>query len=174
MASDNGRVSLSAIDFLGLVKQRKVARIDLADVGHEGIIYVRGLTAAENSKITSYSGKNGKARYYTDKSYEVDLAALTEAAGPKFLIAAAVTDAQDGAILERAFEAADPDAEFVMMSDGDLVQMSDIWFREAGNRAKAEAMLESMPNEITNAVVKRVRELSGMAEDGIEEKKDNS
>ncbi len=174
MASDNGRVSLSAIDFLGLVKQRKVARIDLAEVGHEGVIYVRSLTAAENSKITSISGKSAKARYYPDKSYEMDLAALTEAAGPKFLMTAVVTDAQDGALLERAFDAAEPDAPHIMMSDGDLVQMSDIWIREAGNRAKAEAMLEAMPNEITNLVVKRVRELSGMAEDKVEEKKDNS
>ena len=47
MASDNGHVSLSAIDLLGLTKQRKVARLDLADVGYVGVMYVRDLTAAE-------------------------------------------------------------------------------------------------------------------------------
>ena len=90
MASDNGHVSLSAIDLLGLTKQRKVARLDLTDAGYEGVMYVRDLTAAEQSKVTGTGGKGGKARYYTDKSYEIDLAALTEAAGPKFLMAAAV------------------------------------------------------------------------------------
>lgn len=174
MASDNGRVSLSAIDFLGLVKTRKVARLDLADVGYEGVIYVRDLTAAEQAKVTGTGGKGAKARYYPDRSYEMDLAALTEAAGPKFLMAAVVTDTQDGAILEAAF-AADPDAEHVMMSSAELVQMSALWIREAGTRQKAEETLESMPTAITNAVVKRVRELSGMVEDDrVEEKKDNS
>ncbi len=174
MASDNGRVSLSAIDLLGLTKQRKVARLDLADAGYEGVMYVRDLTAAEQSKVTGTGGKGGKARYYTDKSYEIDLAALTEAAGPKFLMAAAVTDAQDGALLERAFDAAEPDVEYVMMSAGDLIQMADAWIKEAGNIAKAEKVLEAMPNAVTNMVVKAVRELSGMGEDRIEEKKENS
>ena len=174
MASDNGHVSLSAIDLLGLTKQRKVARLDLTDAGYEGVMYVRDLTAAEQSKVTGTGGKGGKARYYTDKSYEIDLAALTEAAGPKFLMAAAVTDAQDGALLERAFDAAEPDVEYVMMSAGDLIQMADAWIKEAGNIAKAEKVLEAMPNAVTNMVVKAVRELSGMGEDRIEEKKENS
>lgn len=174
MTSENGRVSLSAIDFLGLAKQRKVARIDLADVGYEGVIYVRDLTAAEQSRVTSGgSGKSSKARYFADKSYEIDLAALTEAAGPKFLMAAAVTDAQDGDILERAF-AAEPDAAYITIATSELVQMSEVWIREAGNRDKAEKLLEQMPNAVTNEVVKRVREISGMTEDAVEEKKDNS
>ena len=173
MSSENGRVSLSAIDFLGLAKQRKVARIDLADVGYEGVIYVRDLTAAEQSRVTSGGGKNSKARYFQDKSYEIDLAALTEAAGPKFLMAAAVTDAQDGDMLERAF-AAEPDAAYITIATSELVQMSEVWIKEAGNRDKAEKLLEQMPNAVTNEVVKRVREISGMAEDAVEEKKDNS
>lgn len=173
MASANGSVSLSAIDFLGLVKQRKVARIDLAEVGYEGVIYVRDLTAAEQSRVTAAGGKAGKARFYNDKSYEMDLSALTEAAGPKFLMAAVVTDVKDGALLEQAF-AAEPDADYVMMSANDLVQMSDQWIRESGNRDKAEKTLEQMPNAVTNTVVKRVREISGMAEDRVEEKKENS
>lgn len=174
MSSENGRVSLSAVDFLGLVKQRKVARLDLAEVGYEGVVYVRDLSAAEQSKVTSTGSGKTKARFYNDKSYEMDLAALTEAAGPRFLAAAVVTDAKDGEILERAFAAAEPDVEYLMMSAGDLVQMADVWIKEAGNRAKMETMLEQMPNAITNLVVKRVREISGMAEDRVEEKKDNS
>ena len=55
----------------------------------------------------------------------------------------------------------------------ELVQMSEMWIREAGNRAKAEALLESMPNAVTNLVVRKVREISGRAEDQVEEKKDN-
>lgn len=176
MASENGRVSLSAVDFLGLVKQRKVSRIDLGELGYEGVIYVRDLTAAEQARVTSVKGKAGKARFYNDKSYEMDLAALTEAAGPRFLATAVVTDTQDGALLERAFEAAGEDAPWVNMSAGELVQMADVWIREAGNRDKMETMLEQTPNIITNAVVKRVRELSGMGEDAdrIEEKKETS
>ena len=174
MASDNGHVSLSAIDLLGLTKQRKVARLDLADVGYEGVMYVRDLTAAEQSKVTGTGGKGGKARYYTDKSYEIDLAALTEAAGPKFLMAATVTDEKGGEILERAFAAAPEDVGFVIMSAGDLVQIGEQLIRETGNRHKAEESLEGMPNAITNMVVRAVRELSGMGEDRIEEKKENS
>lgn len=175
MTSENGRVSLSAVDFLGLVKQRKVARIDLAEFGYEGVIYVRDLTAAEQARVTTVKGRGGKARFYNDKSYEMDLAALTEAAGPRFLTAAVVTDSQDGALLERAFDAADG-AQWVMMSAAELVQMADVWIREAGNRDKMEAMLEQMPNVVTNAVVKRVRELSGMGDDAdrVEEKKETS
>jgi len=174
MANDNGHVSLSAIDLLGLTKQRKVLRLDLADIGYEGVMYVRDLTAAETSKVTGTGGKGGKARYYTDKSYEIDLSALTEAAGPRFLMAAMVTDERGGEILERAFAAAPEGAGFVMMAAGDLVQMSEQLIREAGNRAKAEELLAQMPNVITNMVVKAVRELSGMGEDRIEEKKENS
>lgn len=175
MTSENGRVSLSAIDFLGLAEQRKVARIDLADVGYKGVIYVRDLTSVEQSRITSGgSGKNSKARYFADKSYEIDLAALTEAAGPKFLMAAAVTDAQDGDILERAFAAAEPGAKYITIATSELVQMSEVWIRKEGNRDKAEKLLEQMPNAVTNEVVKRVREISGMTEDAVEEKKDNS
>ncbi len=174
MASKNGHVSLSAIDFLGLVKRRKVARIDLEEVGYEGVIYVRDLTAAEQSKVVGSGGKANKARFYNDKSYEMDLSALTESAGPKFLHTAAVTDAQGGAILEAAFDAAEPDADYIMVLADDLVQMSDVWMKEAGNIAKMEKMLEGMPHAVTNLVVGRVRELSGMGGDRVEEKKENS
>lgn len=169
---ENGRTPLTAIDLLGLTKLRKVGRIDLSELGYEGVIYVRDLTAAENSRITSGRGKGGNVRYYKDESYEVAMAALMESAGPQFLMAAVVTDVEDGRLLERAFDA-DPDAEYVTVKEPDLVQMSDQWIREAGNRAKAEAMLEQMPNIITNAVVKLTRRLSGAGEER-EEKKDDS
>lgn len=171
MTKNNGVVPLSAIDFLSLVKQRKVARVDLADVGYSGIIYVRDLTSAEQARMTS--GTKSKARFYNDKSYEMDLAALTEASGPKFLMASVVTDDQGGALLEQAFAAADPEAEYFMVSSEILVPMSEVWIKEAGTRSKAEETLTNMPNAITNLVVKRVRELSGMAEDRVEEKKDS-
>ena len=172
-AIDNGFVSLSALDFLGLTKQRKVARLDLTEVGYKGVLYVRDLTAAENAKLSRGEGRGGRARLYDDKSVEMDMAALLESAGPKILAAAAVTDAEGGALLKRAFEA-EPDAEYVTVSAGDLVQMADEWIREAGNRDKMEKMLDGMPNAVTNLVVRRVRELSGLAGDRIEEKKENS
>ena len=172
--TDNGFVSLSALDFLGLTKQRKVARLDLTEVGYKGVLYVRDLTAAENAKLTRGEGRGGRARLYDDKSVEMDMAALMESAGPKFLAAAVVTDAEEGALLRRAFDAAEPDAEYVTVSADELVQMADVWIREAGNRDKMEKMLEGMPNAVTNLVVKRVRQLSGLAGDRIEEKKENS
>lgn len=168
------RVTLSALDLLGLTKQRKVARIDLASVGYQGVLYVRDLTAAEQAKIVGTAGRSGKARFYNDKSYEMPLDLLAESSGPKFLMAAVVTDTQDGALLERAFAAAGEDEAYVTMSAAELVQMADTWVREAGNVAKAEKALEAMPNAISNLVVKRVRELSGMGDDPIEEKKENS
>lgn len=174
MTKENGTgVPLSAVDFLGLAKQRKVARIDLGALGYHGVIYVRDLTASEQSRITG-GGRGQRARFYKDKSYEMDLAALTNDAGPKFLEAAVVTDNEDGAILERAFAAAEPDVEYLAFADTDLVQMADIWIREAGNRDKMYKALEKMGNIITNEVVKVVREISGMAEDAVEEKKENS
>lgn len=172
--TDNGFVSLSAVDFLGLTKRRKVARLDLAEVGYEGAIYVRDLTAAEQARVTGGTGRSGRARLYDDKSVEMDMAMLVESAGPKFLAAAVVTDGEGGAVLQRAFDAAGPEAEYITMSAGELVQMSDEWIREAGNRDKMEKVLEQMPNAVTNLVVKRVRQLSGLAGDRIEEKKENS
>lgn len=172
MASENGHVSLSAVDFLGLIKQRKVVRLDLSTVGYTGVIYVRDLTAAEQAHVSSGSGKGGKARFYSDKSYEMDLAALSEAAGPRFLEKAMVTDADDGALLERAFAAAG-DSPYITMSEAELVQMADVWVREFGNRDRMQKALTATPNAITNLVVKTVRELSGMIEEGdrVEEKK---
>lgn len=181
--SADGRVSLSAIDFLGLAEQRKVARIDLGELGFEGVIYVRDLTAAEYSRITS-GGRSGKARFYSDKSYEMDLATLTQEAGPRFLMAAVVTDAKGGEILERAFaadtdapdaKAPDAKASYITIAASELVQMSDEWIRSAGNRSKAEEKLGQMPHIVTNEVVKMVKLLSGLAdEDAIEEKKGSS
>lgn len=169
---DNGRVSLSAVDFLGLAEQRKVARIDLNGIGYDGVIYVRDLTAGEQSRITS-GGKSGKARFYNDKSYEMDLAALTDEAGPKFLMAAMVTDTRGGEILERAF-AAEPDAAYITFPASELVQMSEEWIRSAGNVRKAEERLGQLGSIILNEVVRVVKMLSGMAKDAVEEKKDDS
>lgn len=67
MASENGHVSLSAVDFLGLIKQRKVVRLDLSTVGYTGVIYVRDLTAAEQAHVSSGSGK-GARRGFTATS----------------------------------------------------------------------------------------------------------
>lgn len=58
MASKNGHVSLSAIDFLGLVKRRKVGRrLTWKKVGYEGVIYVRDLTAAQQQKVVEAAAR---------------------------------------------------------------------------------------------------------------------
>jgi hypothetical protein len=175
MSNDNGHVSLSAIDFLGLIKRRKVARLDLAEIGYEGVIYVRDITAAEQTRITRQDGKSTPVTFYErGDRYVIDINSLTEGGGAKFLAASAVTDKQDGKLLETAFAALDEGEEFVTFPADELIQMSDTWIKEAGNRDKMEKMLESTPNAIINLVVKTVRQLSGMAEDRVEEKKETS
>jgi hypothetical protein len=184
LASVNGRVSLSAVDFLGLTRQRKVQRLDLAEIGYEGVIYIRDLTAAEQVQVTSGNSQNrrgSKARLYADESVEMDITALSEGAGPQFLRFGVVTDAEDGAILERAFETVELNEngeppDYITIQADMLVQMADTWIREAGNVDKMIKRLEQMPNAITNHVVRRIRTLSGMgrSRDQVEEKKENS
>jgi hypothetical protein len=185
MGSENGRVSLSAVDFLGLAKQRKVARLDLSEIGYEGVIYVRDLTAGEQAKVASGGRSKGghgkKLRLYPDESMEMEMDALAEGAGPEFLRLAVVTDTQDGALLEQGFAAVELNEdgelpEYITFPAGELVQMADTWMREAGNLEKMTRQLEQMPNAITNLVIRRVRKLSGMgrSRDQVEEKKESS
>lgn len=172
--TSNGYNPLSAIDFLGLAKVRKVARLDLTEVGHPGVVFVRELSATEQARVASGNNSRGRVRLYNDKSVEAELSALVEEAGPKFMAMAMVTDKEDGAIILRAFEEAGPEAEYVVIPEDQLVQLSDVWIREAGNRDKMEKMLGNMGHDVTNLIVRRVRELSGIGVDRVEEKKVNS
>lgn len=182
---DSGRVSLSAVDFLGLTKQRKVQRLDLSEIGYEGVIYIRDLTSDEQALVTTGKRKSGKSstiKINRDESYEMPLDALAEGVGAEFLRLAVVTDEQGGAILEEAFTAVgfDEDGnppEYITVQSNVLIQMEKEWMRETGNnKDRMLKELGEMPHAITNHVVERVKKLSGMGRrhDQVEEKKENS
>ena len=171
-SSDNGRITLSAIDFLGLAAKRRVARIDLADVGYEGVVYACDLSTAKQQRVMARP-KQGKTRVYADKSMDINWSDLPADAGPKFLAECLVTDAENGRLLEAAFVATDE--PFIVWPESDLVFMADAWQSELGSRHKVMEKLGDIPNVVTNLIVKTVRELSGMVEeaDAAEEKKES-
>jgi hypothetical protein len=183
-ANANGRVPLSAVDFLGLAKQRKVARLDLGEIGYEGVIYVRNLSADEQSLVTSgkRKGKSSTIKVNRDESYEMSLDALAEGVGAEFLRLAVVTDEQGGAILEEAFATVERNEdgelpEYITVQASILVQMEREWMRETGgNRDRMLKELGEFGGDITDFVVAKVKKLSGMgrSRDRVEEKKENS
>lgn len=172
----NGRVPLSATDLLGLAEQRKVARVDLDEAGYSGVVYVCDLTAAQQQKILSAPLRGKKIRQNTrDNWQEFDAGDLLSDAGAKFLESCLVTDKDGGAILERAFDAAGEDAEYIIFPASELITMFELMVKETNTPSKAREKLEAFPNAVTSLVAKTVREISGMAnEDRVEEKKDNS
>ena len=179
MASVDGRVSLSALDLLGLAEQKKVARIDLAEAGYSGVVYVCDLTTAQQQKIVGTPRRGAKVkRYEKEQATEFDLADLANDAGAKFLEACLVTDREGGALLERAFEAAaDGDGqwpEYITLPASELVYMAELMTAELKQPRLVREKLEQFPNAVTSLLVKTMRELSGMAEDRVEEKKGNS
>lgn len=174
----NGRVPLSAIDLLGLAEQKKVARVDLGAVGYGGVVYVCDLTTAQQQKIVGTPRKGTKIkRYDREEATEFDMADLANDAGAKFLEACLVTDKEGGAILDRAFEAGIDDdgnePEWITFPAAELVYQFELMVAETKVPHKAREKLEAFPNAVTNIIVRKVRELSGMAGDRVEEKKDS-
>lgn len=162
-------VTLSAVDFLGLAEQRRVARIDLAEVGYKGVIYVCDLSTAKQQKIAV--GPKGKTRVYADKSMDVDLGSLPKDAPMKMMIECLVTDKENGRFLDAAF--AEDDEPYLVWPEGDLVRLYDVLRGEGMKHSDIETKLGSMANAVTNLIVKTVREISGTAEEAADaEKKD--
>ena len=179
MASGDGRVSLSAIDLLGLAEQKKVGRVDLAEAGYSGVVYVCDLTAAQQQRIVGAPRRGSKVRRNEKENWtEFDLADLANDAGAKFLEACLVTDRAEGATLERAFEAAADEngglPEYITLPAAELVYMADLMRETVKTQSQLREKLEQFPNAVTSLLVKRMRELSGMSEDRVEEKKENS
>lgn len=166
-------LTLSAVDFLGLATQRRIARIDLAEVGYKGVVYACDLSTAKQQKVLTRPQK-GKTRIHADKSMDINWADLPADAGPKFVAECLVTDMKNGRLLKEAFVGADKAGEsFIIWPEDSLVFMAKTWQDELGNRRKVLDKLGDMPNAITNLIVKTVREISGMDEDALErEKKD--
>lgn len=170
MSSDNGHVILSAVDFLGLAEQRRVARVDLAEVGFGGIVYVCDLSTAKQQKIAI--GPKGKTRVYADKSMDVDLANMPKDAPMKMMIECLVTaDKENGRLLEVAFDELAEGENYVVWPETELTRLYDTLRGDGLKHHEIEAKLSGMSNSITNLIVKTVREISGTAEDEAEQEK---
>lgn len=176
MSGVNGRGPLSVADLLGLAEQRKVARVDLAEAGYGGVVFVCDLTAAQQQRIMS-GPRKGKTRVYRDNSYDLDWSDLPQDAASKFLEACLVTDREGGATLARAFEAADGDGEvveFITFPASELVYVAELMTAELKQARLVRDKLEQWPNAVTSLIIKKMRQISGLAEDRIEEKKEHS
>lgn len=175
MSSVNGQTPLSVLDLLGLAEQRKVARLALGAVGYSGIVYVCDLTAGQQQRISN-AGKRGKTRVYRDQSMDVDWADLTQDAAAKVLEACLVTDKANGETLERAFAAleTEEDTPHIIFPAAELQYVADLMAVELKTKSKALEKLEQFPNAVSSLIIKTMRELSGMTDDRVEEKKDNS
>lgn len=167
------RVSLSALDFLGLADQRKVAVVDLAEVGYQGLVYVCDLTAGQQQKLMSGPSK-GRTRVYADKSMDVDWADMPRDAAARFLEACLVTDSSGGSKLQEAFDQAGDDSGFITFPSSELVRVYDLIVAELKNPRAAREKLEQLPNAVVSVIILKMRELSGMTEDQVEEKKETS
>ncbi len=164
------QVTLSAVDFLNLAEQRRVARIDLAEVGYKGVVYVCDLSTAKQQKIAV--GPKGKTRVYADKSMDVDLGSLPKDAPMKMMIECLVTDKENGRLLDAAFAALEDGSEpYIVWPENDLVTLYNQLRADGLKHNDIEAKLGSMANAVTNLIVKAVREISGTAEEAAEAEK---
>lgn len=161
---------LSAVDFLNLSERRKVCRIDLSEIGYGGVVYACELTTAQQQEVMTRPSR-GKTRVYADRSMDINWSDMPADAGPKWLMSCLVTDKKGGAVLEAAF--AETDDDTLLFNAGELVPMADQWLQELKTKSAVLERLKSMPNAVTDLVVRRVREISGMLEDATEEKKES-
>lgn len=162
--------TLSALGILELTEQKRVARVDLAEAGYEGVVFVCDLTATQQQALTVPRGSRAVVNY-KNSTMEMDMAALSGENAAKFLLACLVTDAQDGETLERAFEATGE--PFITIKKSELVFVADQLRAELKTQDAVTKRLEQMPNAVTELIVRTVRQISGLAKDAIEEKKDD-
>jgi hypothetical protein len=162
--------TLSALGILELTEQKRVARVDLAEAGYAGIVYVCDLTATQQQALAV--PRNSKTVVnYKHNTMEMDLSALSGDTGARFMMACLVTDAKDGEILERAFAATQE--SFITIAKSDLVFIADLLRAELKSERAVQSKLEEMPNAVTELIVRTCREISGVARDAVEEKKDD-
>lgn len=156
-------LTLSAVDFLRLADERIVARVDLAEVGRAGVLYVRELTAAEKTAVLPRP--KGKARMYKDQSMEIDWAQLAPDAVAKFL-RVALLSADDGKLPGYFTNG----QETATIPADELVQMYDqIVVRTEGKPHLAMEALERIPNTVANLLVKKIRQISGLDDESDED-----
>jgi len=165
MSKDNGQFALSAGDFLKLAETKRIARVDLSEVGVDGVVYVCGLSTAQQQKMV---GDRGSVRVYKDDSRDVS---IPKEAAAKMLLECMVTDGQEGATFENEF--AKTDEDFISVESDKLVYYRDLWRQELGTTKAVNDKIQDLPNVVTNLVMRHVNLLSGLAGDEVEEKKSN-
>lgn len=152
MTNKNGQkpkgTVLSAVGFLKLAEARKVREVNLAEVGYEGIMYVRALTYGEKQSV--FKRPTGKTRVHKDESVEVDWSQLPADAAPQFLKRTLVTDATG------------------------TTQMWDALLQELGKPHMVMDFFKSLPSPVVELIVKNGREISDheqTEDEAIDEKK---
>lgn len=161
--SKNGRNSLSAGDFLQLTEFKRVARVDLAEAGMTGVVYVCDLSTAQQQRL--YGGSKSM-RVYKDDSRDV---ALPKDAAAKIIQECMVTDKEDGQYLEAEFTKSDE--KYIIVPLDQIVYYRDLWKEQLGNTKAVSDRIQNLPNVVTNLIVRNVSDLSGLAGDEVEEKK---
>lgn len=155
---------LSAADFLGLAEERVVARVDLADVGRRGVLYVRELTADEKAAVLPRP--KGKARMYKDQSMEIDWSQLSPDAAAKFLKTCLVTFKTDPA---QWFGENGEAAETAVVPADALNSMYEEIVAQVGKPHLAIEKLGGVPNSVVDLLVNRIRTISRLDDDDEDE-----
>lgn len=163
MSKANGQFALSAGDFLKLADTKRIAKVDLSEVGVDGVVYVCGLSTAQQQKMM---GDRGSVRVYPDDSRDV---AIPKEAAAKMLLECMVTDGQDGELFENEFTKTEEG--FISVPSDQLVYYRDLWREQLGNTKLVKAKVEDLPNVVTNLVMRQVNQLSGLTGDELDEKK---
>lgn len=156
-----GDLTLSAVDFLRLSDERMVARVDLAEVGRSGVLYVRELTSAEKTAVLPRP--KGKARMYKDQSMEIDWSQLAPDAVAKFLRTSLLSGEGLGGYFSDDNEVATIPAEKLKQMYDQLVVQCE------GKPHLAMEALERIPNTVANLLVKKIRQISGLDDDDAED-----
>lgn len=155
-------VVLSAVDFLRLTEEVVVARVDLAEIGRYGTLYVKELTAAEKTDVLPRP--KGKARMYKDGAMEIDWSQLSPDTTAKFLRKTLLVD--DGTLSRYFADGNDtatvPANELQMMYDRMAIELE-------GKPHLAMEKLGQLPNAVANLLMKRIREISGLDDEDGEE-----
>lgn len=181
MAGETERLTLGALDFLGLADEKKVARVDLAEAGRKGVVWVCELATERQMQI--FSPKSGKRRTTRQGDIEVDLKDLPMDAASRLMEECLVTDKEGGALLERLWDEAEATAEdgkvdHILVAAEELVYMKLLWQQKLGGLKLMREKLGEMPNAVTSLISGVVSRISGMTDDldkdAIEEKKDAS
>lgn len=156
-------MTLSAVDFLHLTEECIIARVNLAEIGRHGVLFVKELTADEKAAVMPRP--KGKTRVYKDQSLELDWSQLSPEAAAKFLKMCLV-QGKNGRDLAEFFGSNGSTAETALLTADVYEPMFDELVRQ--NDGKPHLAMEKiggLPNAVVDLVVKKIRQISGMDDD---------